>query len=265
MHVFAHELKTYRTSTIIWSVSLSLLVVMFLSLFPALHSDIKSSVKILENLPLPVRQALGISLSDFFTIFGFYSYQFTFITLAGGIQAMNLGLGLVSKEFSGKTADFLLTKPVSRNSVLRQKIFAGLSLLLITNLIFNTVALVAAAKFSPDSFNHATFLLLNITLFLTQLVLFVIGVFLAVIRPRLKSAIAVSLPVTFAFFIIGSLGAIIGNTAIRYITPFKFYDPSYITHHQNYEWQYVAVEAVVITVLLILSFSIFNRKEVPSV
>lgn len=264
MNIFWHELKTYRKSIVVWTVSLSLLVMMFLSLFPAFSSDVDSSMKLLQNLPVQLRDALGISLSDFFTIFGFYGYLFTFVTLAGGVQAMNLGLGLVAKEFSGNTADFLLAKPVTRSSVLTQKLLAGITGLLITNIVFVAVALMSAAAVSKDGFSVVTFLLLSFTLLLIQLVFFVLGIFFAVTVPKIRSVIAFSLPVTFGFFIVGSLGAIIGNTAVRYVTPFKFYDPEYIIKHHAYEWKYVLVEGVVVLLALVLSYALFSKKDVPT-
>lgn len=233
-------------------------------MFPALSADTSASVKMLSNLPPAVREALGISLSDFFTIFGFYGYLFSFVSLAGGVQAMNLGLGIVSKEFSGNTADFLLTKPVTRSSVFTQKLLAGLTSLVITNIVFIVTALVAATIVSKTSFSIVTFLLLSLTLFFIQLVFLVLGMFFAVFTRKIRSVIAFSLPVTFGFFIIGSLGAIIGNTAVRYVTPFKFFDQSYIVHHQSYDWKFVLLDAGIIVVLLGLSYVLFNKKEVPS-
>ncbi|MEP6710112.1 MAG: ABC transporter permease, partial [Candidatus Saccharibacteria bacterium] len=67
MNIFWHELRSYRRSTLIWSASLALLVILFLSLFPSFSKDIDASQKILENLPLALREALGISLANFFT------------------------------------------------------------------------------------------------------------------------------------------------------------------------------------------------------
>ena len=38
---------------------------------------------------------------------------------------MNLGIGIISKEVRDKTADFLLTKPVSRVTILVAKMMAA--------------------------------------------------------------------------------------------------------------------------------------------
>lgn len=263
MNVFFHELRTYRMSTAIWAVSLSAIVLLFLSIFPSFRDDVGSSMKILSSLPLAVREALGISLGTFFTLFGFYSYLFTFVTLAGAIQAMNLGVGLVAKEVSAKTADFLLTKPITRASVISQKLLAGVTLLLLTNVVFVTVAFFAARSAEPN-FDIATFLLLSTTLLLVQLVFLSVGALIAALAPKIKSVIAVSLPTAFAFFIIGSLGAIIGSTTVRYVTPFKFFDPGYIIAHHCYEFRFVLLEAGILVVSLLATYLVFNKKDIAS-
>lgn len=264
MTIFWHELKSNRTSIFIWSLSLTLLIILFLSLFPSFTKDVGASQKILGNLPPALRDALGISLTNFFTIFGFFSYLFTFITLAGAVQAMNLGVGLLSKEDSNKTADFLLAKPVRRSTIITQKVLAAICTLLITNIIFVIVAYITATIVTTKSFNGLTFLLISLTLLFVQLAFLAIGLFLSVIIPRIRSVIAVSLPVTFFFFIISSLGAIIGNMSVRYITPFKFYDPTYIVQHNSYEWQYMLLEAVLIVVTTVTTYIVFNKKDIRS-
>ena len=111
MNIFLHELRRERRSTLIWSLSLSVGAIVFLSMFPAFAKDVAASEKVLANFPPALRAALGLSLKNFFTVYGFFAYLFTFISLSGAIQAMNLGVSAISKEESGKTVDFLLTKP----------------------------------------------------------------------------------------------------------------------------------------------------------
>ncbi len=117
MNMFLHELKAYRKSTIVWTCALVAVSILFLSLFPSFSKDVAEFNKILESFPEGVRKALGISIDTISTFIGFYSYVFLYIVLCGSIQAMNLGVSILSKEVREKTADFLLTKPVTRMQV----------------------------------------------------------------------------------------------------------------------------------------------------
>ena len=71
----------------------------------------------LDNFPPAIKAAMGIAVDSFKSPLGYYTFAFTYSLLFGAIQAMNLGIGIVSKEEREKTADFILTKPVSRQDL----------------------------------------------------------------------------------------------------------------------------------------------------
>lgn len=265
MNIFLRELKAYQKSTITWVITLSALVILFLTLFPAFTKDAESTQKILENFPIVVRQALGISIKDFFTINGFISYLFTFIGLAGAVQAMNIGIGIISKEQSGKTTDFLLVKPVSRNKIMTSKILAGLSIISITNIVFGASALTTAHIITDSSFNQKPFILIILTMLFIQLFFFALGILLATIIPKIKSVVSISLPVIFSFFVSGTLGSIIGDDKVKYLSPFKFFDSNYIVKHESYEIKFLIIEFVFIVTAIGLAYFIYNKKDIKSV
>lgn len=264
MNLYFRELKAYRKSMIIWSVALAAIVVLFMAIYPSFTKDVAASKQALANIPEAVRNALNLSLSNFFTIFGFFGYLLNFVLLAGAVQAMNLGTGIISKEDAGKTADFLLSKPITRRTVVTAKLAAALTVLVITNLVFIGVSLGFAEIVAKEAFNANVFLLLALTLFFVQLAFLALGIFFSVSLRRIKSVIGVSLPTVFAFYIIGTLGAIIGNQAIRYLTPFKFFDTDYISTHHGYEAVYLIIEAVFIVVAISASYWIYMKKDIRS-
>ncbi|NTW61703.1 ABC transporter permease subunit, partial [Candidatus Saccharibacteria bacterium] len=194
MKLFLRELKAYRNSTIIWTASLSLLVIVFLSIYPSFTNDVEATKKILQHLPPFMASAAGISPDILFSIYGFLSWLLTFITLAGAVQAMNLGVGILSKEESGKTADFLLTRPISRTKVVSAKLLAAFSLIAMTNIVFCVVSFAMAATVSTADFRIDTFMMILAKLGLIQLAFLALGFLLSVLLKKVKSAIAVSLP-----------------------------------------------------------------------
>lgn len=199
--MFLRELRAYRASTITWVVSLCSLVVVFMSLYPAFTQDIATTRKVFEQFPDVVMVALNISLASF-------------------------GTGVISKETTGKTADFLLTKPVTRWAVVSAKLGAALVLLLMTNVVFSGVAYGVASVMADEPFEASTFLLMASTLLLVQLFFLALGALFSVTIPRIKSVVAVSLPTVFTFYIVGMLGDVLANDEVRFITPFKFFETS---------------------------------------
>lgn len=263
MNVFLRELAAYRKSTLIWMAVMGTMAFVFMAgMWPGFASDITAAKDLLSNLPRAVTAAFSISLENFFTVFGFYAYLLTFATVAVSIQAMNVGAGVISKEYSGKTADFLLSKPVKRWQVLSAKLAAALVSVVMVGATFGIVGYIGALIGTKEPFSAETFLLLSLTVLLVQLFFLVLGALFAVTLPKIKSVVSVSLPSVFAFFIIGTLGEIVGNEEVRYITPFKFFDSLYIMNHKALEARFLVLEAVVVTVFLVAVYLIFQKKNV---
>ncbi|MBU3146587.1 ABC transporter permease subunit [Clostridium sp. CF012] len=265
MNMFLHELKAYRKSTIIWTFSLVALVVFFLSMYPTFSKDVESFKKVMEGFPEPVRKALGISVDSMSSILGFYSYTFLYLTLCGAIQAMNLGTAIVSKEVREKTADFLLTKPVTRSKVMTSKLLAALTCLIITNAIYLVVASLMASIVKTSDYSYKIFFLLSITLFFVQLIFLSLGVIVSVVASKIKSVLPISLGTVFTFFIIGMFSSSTGDDAIRYITPFKYFDTNYIMKNSSYEVSFIVIEIVFVIVAISASYFVYSKKDVHAV
>ena len=175
---------------------------------------------------------------------------------------MNLGTGVISKEVAGKTADFLLSKPITRTRVVSAKLAAALVMVVLTNVVFSVASYLAAMVVASEPFGAAVFFLMSFTLFLVQLIFLALGALFAVSLPRVKSVVAVSLPTVFAFYIIGTLGDVLGNDKVRYVSPFKFYDPNYIIDHSSIESRYLILEVAIVVVAVAMSYVIYLKKDV---
>lgn len=263
MNILLYELKAYRKSTFIWTGALVVLVILFMSMFPSISKEIDEFKKLLEGFPEGVRRALGIQVDSIGSLNGYYSYVFLYITLCGSIQAMNLGISISSKEIREKTADFLLTKPVTRTKILSSKILAALTSLLFTNIVYLSAAIIVANVVKVEEFSLYVFLLISLTLLFTQLIMFAIGIIIAVVFPKVKSVITLSLGVVFSFFLIGMVAA--AEEATRYFSPFKYFDYSYIMNHEGYELSFLILGLFLIVLSLIGSFVIYNKKDIHTV
>lgn len=265
MNIFLHELKAYRKSTIIWTLSLSALVLVFMSLFPSISKEIDEFKKVMEAFPEPVRQALGIEINTMGTILGFYSYTFVYLTLCGTIQAMIIGVSIISKEVREKTADFLLTKPVTRSKIVTSKILAAIVSLLITNVIFIAVASLVASQVKTEDYSVTLFFMISITLLFMQLIFLALGIVISVVFPKIKSVMAVSLGTVFSFFFIGMFASTTGEGAKRYLSPFKYFDTASIIENGSYEISFIIAGITIIIVSLVVSYIIYAKKDIHGV
>ncbi|HUC96754.1 MAG TPA: hypothetical protein VMR16_03780, partial [Candidatus Saccharimonadales bacterium] len=68
----------------------------------------------------------------------------------------------------------------------------------------------------------------------------------------------------FGFFIVGLLDSVIGTEAIRYITPFKYFDISYIMTNGAYDWKYLITDAAVIVACIVVTYAVYLRKDIQA-
>lgn len=265
MNIFIHELKTYRKSTIIWSLSLIAIMIIFMSMYSTFAEDAKGFMKIVENYPEAIRNAMGFNQENFFTILGFYSFPLSFITLCAAIQAMNLGTSIVNKEVREKTADFLLTKPVTRTKILTAKLLAAFVSIVVTNIFYFAAASFVALQVQTDDFSLKIFLLLSFTIFFIQLIFLSLGIIISVIVQKIKSVLTVSLATVFAFYFVGMFSDTTGDEVKRYFSPFKYFDTAYIIKHSSYETTFLIAGAVIIILAIATSYVVYSKKDIHAV
>ncbi|HEY9060705.1 MAG TPA: ABC transporter permease subunit [Pseudobacteroides sp.] len=265
MNMFFHELRANRKNTGIWAGSITALIVFYMSMFPLISKDASTFQKLLENYPEPLRKAFGASISSIGTILGFYSFIFVLVLLIGAIQAMNLGTSILSKESRERTADFLLTKPVSRTRIMTSKLMAAFILIMATNIICYIAAVIMANVVKTQDYNELVFFMINATLFFVQIIFFVLGIIISVFFQRLRSVLPISLGAVFGFFFIGMFIATDKDDAARFITPFKYFDTGYIINNSSYEASYLIAAASFIIVAVAASYIIYSKKDIHAV
>ncbi|MCB8814997.1 ABC transporter permease subunit [Desulfosporosinus shakirovi] len=265
MNIFLHELKACKKSTITWTLTLVGLIILFLSMFPVISQEAEAFKKLMEGFPEEIRLALGLSVENIGSILGFYSYVFLYISLFGAIQAMILGVSILSKEVREKTADFLLTKPVTRTQIVTSKLLAAFTSLLITNVFYLGAATIMASLVETKEYSTKVLLLLSLTLFFLQLFFLALGILVSLAVPSIKSVLSISLGAVFAFFIIGALVSTTGDEALRYLTPFKYFDFAYIMQNSSYESSFMMVTIAFIVIAITASYLIYSKRDIHAV
>lgn len=266
MNMFLHELKALRKSAIIWTIVLIALAALFLSVYPSMTNDAADFKNMLGSYPPAVRAMLGINLDYITSMLGFYSIIFTFIILCGAIQAMNLGTSILSKESRERTADFLLVKPVSRFEIVTAKLLAALTTILAIDIVFFAVSTILANSVKTADFDVKLFFMINLTMLFVQLIFLALGICISVFFKKLKSVLPVSLGVVIGLYMVGALISTGKNDdAARIISPFKYYDMTYIIKNGSYETPYLIASAIIIVIAVAVSYLIYIKKDIHAV
>jgi ABC-2 type transport system permease protein len=228
--------------------------------------DAEEFKQLLGSYPEAIRAMLGINLDYITSLLGFYSMIFTFIILCGAIQAMNLGVSILSKESRERTADFLLVKPVSRSFIVNAKLLAAIVTIVITNILFIGLSTLFVTLENTQNFDLKLFIMINLTMFFVQLIFIAIGMLVSVFFKKIKNVLPLSLGFVFGFYLIGTLLVTDhDNKMERMISPFKYFDITYIINNGSYETLYLLVSAVIVVAAIAISYVIYNRKDIHGV
>lgn len=264
MNIFRFELRQGWKSAVIWALSLAAVAALYISIFPSVSEQTAAS-DVVKGFPEAFRKAFNIT-DDYLSVFpSVYAVILSILTLAGAVQAMNLGVGIISKEVRDKTADFLLTKPIGRFSVQAQKLLAAIVLLLFTDLILLSITWGLIVVIITDPFPFETFLTSTSVLLLLQAFFLSLGYLLGSVLPKVKTVIAVSLPVVFGFYVLGLLDTVIGEDKIKYLTPFKLFNINELTVGKGYEGESLAYLGVLVGIFVITSFVVYRRRDIHTV
>jgi ABC-2 type transport system permease protein len=264
--IFKHEFNARLKSVIIWSFSMVLLLLIFFSLYPSFSSQAALLDEMLKKFPPALMEMFGMSTLDVASLLGFFTLLWLFVQLCLAIQAGDYGFGLVWVEESELTADFLLTKPVSRMRVLNSKLLAAICSLLITDGIVYITTFICIALFgSGHTYNLGILILILASLMIFQLFFLSVGLVISLIVKRIRSVTPYGLGLAFGAYVINGFSGIFGDVKLEYITPFKHFDAGYIILHASYNMPLVILNVAVSVIALAASYWLYLHRDIHAV
>ena len=236
MNIFLYEMRRHKQSIFTWSISLTLLLFIFMAMFNSFASEAEVLNQTLAQMPKELLTAFGLDGVDMSTVLGFYSFVFLFCQICLAVQAAVYGFGLVSVEETDLTADFLLAKPVGRGHILTSKFLAAFTSLTLTNLVvwissFSVIELFREGR----PYETTTLLLLLTSLVILQLFFLSFATLLSLLMKRVRSVNTASMALAFGMYALSAFGGMLGEDTFDLLTPFKHFDPNTIISQQAYE------------------------------
>ncbi|MHB8130931.1 MAG: ABC transporter permease subunit [Mobilitalea sp.] len=265
MNIYLHELKTYRMTTIIWIFSLCGILLLMMCFYPIIKNDMDTFSELMNNFPPAMKAIMGVVFEDFSSPLGFHGFVFTYSSLLGAIQAMNLGVGIVSKEERERTADFLMTKPVSRIQIITAKLMSVLTILIITNIAYFITVLSIVTGLSEEKTDMTRLILMCLSLFFMQIMFFSIGLVASIFMKKVRAVLPISLGLVFMFFAISAFAVTSNEDKLRYATPFQYFTTKHIMNEGTMELSFLIIGAGIVIISTALSYYRYCRKSIPAV
>lgn len=257
------ELKINFKSFLIWtSVLLLLFLVVFLVYPSIIESDnIKMMDEYVKMFPEEMLKAFNMDIASMSTAFGWLKTEgFIMVLLITGVYASILGSNIVLKEESDKTIEYLNALPITRRSVLTQKIICAIiyivSMILILGL-FNFIGL----ELSED-FDRKQYILLSITPLFSALPFFAINIFVSTFSHKTKKTFGVSLGIALGSYFLQVLAEMNEVTEFfKYFTVYTLADIRNVIVNVSINPLMVILSLVITLVFIIGTFIRYENKE----
>lgn len=262
MNIFLRELKAGRKALVIWCVCMVLGVLSGMFKYTAYSGDAAGS-RALMALPYSLRALLGMGASDPTTMGGYFAMLYFYLAIAAAIFAALLGSGATSSEERGKTAEFLLAKPVSRTVVVTAKLTAALT----QTVIFNLITLLSCV-WAVDAYNKGKSITGEIVVFMlamliVQFIFLSLGALVgAAAKKPAKAGAAASAIVMGAFLVteITNLNEKLGF--LNVLSPFHYFDVTRVLNGRGLNPAIVILSLLLAAVFTALTFVFYKKRDV---
>lgn len=268
-YIFLMELRRNRLSFFVWCLSITGVITLGMSYYPVISgSGIAVMTTLFENpLMKTFMNAFGFDVSRMTYAFGFYStYNSIYVLSTGCIFSIMLASRITAQEENEKTAEFILTRPVTRSEVIISKVLSFLTQLIILNIVIILAGAVSLEIFKGPGTSHYrvdAFLILSMYSFLLMLLMGFIGLFISLLKKRGRAVTGVCIGIVVGSYFIDALSKISRKVDyIGYISPFKFVNTDVLSNTYKLDWWRILYFVGISAVLFILSYNIFKKKDI---
>lgn len=262
MTIYIKELKQSFKAICIWTASIAFMMLVCILLFPEMKGEMDSVSDVFANMG-GFTAAFGMDKLSFGELMGFYGIECgNIIGLGGGFFAALVGISALANEEKERTAEFLLTHPVSRFSVVTQKLLSVITQVILLNLVVVGVSLISAAAIG-EKLEMKEFIILHTAYLIMQLeiscICFGISAFIK------RGSIGIGLGLALALYFLNIVCNISEQADfLRYITPYAYAEASNIISDAKLDIVLIVIGSVIAAVGAAAGYFRYLRKDIAA-
>lgn len=260
MTIVKHELRQGKTSFLIWTAAVGLLLSVCILLYPEIKGEMDDVSNLFASMG-SFSAAFGMDRLNFGTLTGFYSVECgNVLGLGGAFYASLCAVGILSKEEKERTAEFLLAHPVSRSRIITEKLIAVFLQITAFSFIIYAIS-VGSMLMIGEAVPWKELNLLHLAYYILQLEL--AGICFGISAFMRKGSIGVGLGVAAIMFFLNLIANIAQKAEfLKYITPFGYCNGADIVTNGSLNVAMVAVGAVIGVGGIIVAYIKYTKKDI---
>ncbi|RQG97936.1 ABC transporter permease [Natrarchaeobius chitinivorans] len=253
------ESRKRLRASIVLVVVFVLLSALYFSMFPSVEEEME---ELADAFPDFFFELFGIEALH--TIEGFIAaeiYSFFWVVLVA-IYFAYVGAGMIAKDVRERKMDLTLSNPVSRESVVLQKVSALWVPLVVLNTAVPLVVYVGALVIG-ESFDPVSLAMVHLLSIPYLLVCAGIGLLVSVLVDRPRSARATAISLVFVLWLVDGVSRLDPDFEwIGAVTPSRYYDETAILVHEEYALADAGLLLVTFLVLVAVAALVFARRDI---
>jgi ABC-2 type transport system permease protein len=264
-NLFLKEMRRNAFSLLLWTIVITLLIAVTMSVYRTFLENQSKVIGMMSVIPKAALQFKGISnFSDLFSVLGYYAANnVIYMMVLGSIFAIVLSSNILLKEEYDKTAEYLLTRPLTRSEIFFSKLAVLLLYVFLLNLVTSLAGFVCMQLVQTGPFSIEAFLILSLYTFLLNFLFGAIGLFLSILVKRPKPITTFSIGLVLVFYFVYTLSKITeGAERIGYLSPFKYARMDVINPSYTLDLWHLLYFAGISLLLLGLSHRLYARKDI---
>ncbi|MFK8037608.1 MAG: ABC transporter permease subunit [Crocinitomicaceae bacterium] len=262
-NLYLKELKRSRKNLMIWSAIVIGFTLLVTTIFPYMAEMGESITVLMESIPPELGKAMGMDADTWSSIIGFYStYYGVYIIVLISIYTTSTGATIISKEEKDRTSEFLLTRPVSRQTVVVSKLLALYTLTIIIFTIQTLTAYIAINIFAVAEVNWEVFFQMHFSGLTLILFFTAIGVLISMFVTPKKNFMGIVVGLTFGTYFLNAIGKSADAVSwISYFSPFNYLE---ITKDPSVTFNFLAAGLLILLTLVFLFIAnkVYSKRDI---
>lgn len=260
MTIFKHEMRQGRNSLVIWTAVIAFMLGVCIIIYPEMSKQMDGIGEAFANMG-GFSAAFGMDKINFGEFIGFFGVECgNVLGLGGAFFAALTGISALSKEEREHTAEFLLTHPISRQSVVVQKLVSVIAQIIILNAAAIGITALSAIiigetpEIEPIALMFTAYLIMQIEI---ASVCFGISAFIG------RGGIGLGLGLAAAFYFLNIVANLTERAEfLKYVTPFGYTDSADIIADGRIDIKYLAVGIVFTVIGICAAFWKYRKKDI---
>lgn len=260
MTLLKFELKRSRISLAVWTAAIASLLLICLIIFPDMKSQVNELNAAFSSMG-SFTEAFGMDRLNFGELMGFYGLECgNILGIGGAFFAAYIGVSSLADEEKDRTAEYLLTHPVSRTRIVAEKLLGIFCQILILNAVSMLTSIVVVQAIGEE-LQMKEFLLLHAAYLLLQAE--IAAVCFAISAVLRKSGIGAGLGLAAILYFLNIIANLTEDAEwLKYITPFGYAEAADIITESTIDPAMAAIGACVTIAGIAAAFFIYARKDI---